>query len=164
MEIKIIRSPRRRRTVAARLINDCLVVRAPCGVSNARLDEIVARFKETFEKRKIRTELTGNQPLAEVAQRLNKEYFGGTLCINSIEYVTNQNAKYGCCDYRKGNIRISHKVGLMPSWVRDYVIIHEMAHLREPNHSRAFWNIVSRYKLFERARGFLIAQGFLSRE
>jgi hypothetical protein len=47
----------------------------------------------------------------------------------------------------------------MPEWVRKYVVIHEMAHLVEPNHSRAFWDIVSRYKLAERARGYLMAAG-----
>ena len=47
----------------------------------------------------------------------------------------------------------------MPEWVRRYVLIHEMAHLIEPNHSRAFWDIVSRYKLTERARGYLMAVG-----
>jgi predicted metal-dependent hydrolase len=47
----------------------------------------------------------------------------------------------------------------MPEWVRDYVIIHEVAHILEPNHSKAFWDIVYRYKLAERARGFLIAKG-----
>jgi hypothetical protein len=164
MEIKIIRSSRRRRTVAARLVDDCLLVRAPGNIPQERLDELVARFKDSFQRKKTKSELDRSQPLVEIAARLNKEYFGGKLFINSIEYVTNQNSKYGCCDYRKGNIRIAHTVGLMPSWVRDYVIMHEMAHLREPNHSQAFWDIVCRYKLSERARGFLIAQGFREHE
>ena len=77
----------------------------------------------------------------------------------SIEYVTTQNSRFACCNYRTAKIRISHKIGLMPKWVRKYVIMHELAHLIEPNHSRAFWDIVSRYRLTERARGYLMAVG-----
>lgn len=58
------------------------------------------------------------------------------------------------------SIRISHCLIQMPEWVRDYVILHEMAHLIEPNHSKSFWNIVSHYSLSERAKGYLIAKGF----
>jgi len=43
--------------------------------------------------------------------------------------------------------------------VRDYVIIHELAHLVRPDHSPAFWKLVQRYKLTERARGYLMALG-----
>lgn len=160
MEVKIIRSPKRRRTVSAKIINDCLVVSAPLGLCEENLTKIVSDFKLKFEKKKLKEELDRNQPLSEIAALLNKKYFNDRLKINSIEYVTDQNSKYGCCNYRQGQIRISHKVGLMPKWVRNYVLIHEMAHLIEPNHSKAFWSIVCRYKLTERARGFLYAVGF----
>jgi predicted metal-dependent hydrolase len=88
---------------------------------------------------------------------LNKEYFNNQLKIKSVEYTTNQNSRFGCCNYRTAKILISHKIGLMPKWVRKYVLIHEMAHLIQPNHSRAFWDIVYRYKLTERARGYIMA-------
>ncbi len=156
MEVKIIRSHRRRRTVSARLLEDTLIVSAPLMLSEPRLDKIILGFKEKFERKKIKEELDRKEALSEVAKRLNERYFSNKLKINSIEYVTDQNSKYGCCNFSSGHIRISHRIGLMPSWVRNYVIVHEMAHLIEPNHSRAFWGIVYRYELAERARGFLL--------
>ncbi len=43
----------------------------------------------------------------------------------------------------------------MPSWVVDYVLVHELAHLLVPGHSEEFWAWVDRYPKAERARGFL---------
>ena len=162
MEVKIIRSTRRHRTISARMLNDCLVVSAPQHVPQERIEAIVEGFKAKFQKRKLKEALDRKQPLCEIAAALNRKYFANALRINSVEYVIDQNSKYGCCNYTQRSIRISHKIGLMPTWVRDYVLIHEMAHLLEPNHSKAFWNIVSRYELAERARGYLLALGFLA--
>jgi predicted metal-dependent hydrolase len=133
-------------------------------LSQERLDKIVADFKVKFGKKKLKQELDRKQSLIDIARKLNEKYFENKLRVNSIEYVIDQNSKYGCCNFRAGRIRVSHKVGLMPEWVRDYVLVHEMAHLIEPNHSNAFWEIVSRYKLAERARGYLMAAGLESEE
>jgi predicted metal-dependent hydrolase len=159
MEVKIVRSRRRLRTVSARLVNNMLLVQAPATLAEERLEDIVNGFKTKFERKKIKEELDKSQDLKKIAAVLNKKYFGGRLKINSVEYVTVQDRKFGCCNYGTGNIRISHRIGLMPEWVRDYVLVHEMAHLIEPNHSKSFWDIVSNYGLAERAKGFLIASG-----
>ena len=159
MEVKIIRSRRRFRTISGRLVKDILVVRVPAAFSLERLEKIIAKFKLKFERKKLKEELDKKQDLARIAARINEQYFNNKLSVNSIEYVTDQNSKFGCCNHHTGNIRISHKVGLMPEWVRDYVVMHEMAHLIEPNHGKLFWDIVSRYKLAERARGYLMAAG-----
>jgi hypothetical protein len=94
------------------------------------------------------------------ARDLSDRYFGGELRPASVEVVTNQQTLYGSCSVQTGRIRLSHKLAGMPVWVRDYVLVHELAHLRVPRHNRRFWALVNRYELSERARGFLMGAGF----
>lgn len=159
--IEILRSKKRRRTISARLEKDILVVRAPKNIPESRLQRVVTELKEKIERKQLKEELNKHENLTQRAKEINQQYFENKLSINSITYVTNQNSKFGCCNYRSGSIRISHHISTMPQWVRDYVIIHELAHLAVPDHSKAFWDIVNRYKLAERARGYLIAVGAL---
>jgi hypothetical protein len=162
--VKILRSKKRRRSVSCRLVRDILVVRAPENMPEIRLQEVIAELKARIERRHLKEELNKNENLASRAEEFNKRYFENKLKVNSIEYVTGQKSRFGCCNFRTGSIRISHRISSMPQWVRDYVIIHEMAHLAVPDHSRAFWDIVNRYKLAERAKGYLIAAGTLGFE
>jgi len=164
MEIKIIRSRRRRRTVSARVEGEVMYVRAPMHISRDNLERIIENLKGRFERQKVKKRLTSKEDLEKIGQRLNKKYFGGRLKVQSLRYVTNQQQRFGSCNYQTGTIRLSHRLAEMPTWVRDYVIVHEMAHLLEPNHSKAFWEIVSRYKLAERARGYLLAKGMETEE
>ena len=164
MEVKIIRSLRRKRCVGARLVNNLLLINAPLTLSQERLDKIIEDFKSKFTRRMIKAELDKDKNLMDLASALNKQYFENKLKIKLLEYSTNQNSRFGCCNYRTAEIRISHKVGLMPKWVLRNVLLHEMAHLIQPNHGRAFWEIVGRYRLMERARGYLMAASIGMRE
>ena len=159
--IKILRSKKRRRTVSARIVKDILIVRAPQYLPESRLQKVITEFKARIERKQLKEELNKSENLVQRVKEFNLQYFENKLTVNSIEYVTDQNSKFGCCNYRTGCIRISHRISAMPQWVRNYVIIHELAHLVVPDHSKAFWEIVNRYKLAERARGYLIAAGGL---
>ena len=54
-----------------------------------------------------------------------------------------------------GTIRLSTRLQGMPSYVVDYVLLHELTHLLTPGHGPDFWEWLNRYDLTERARGFL---------
>jgi predicted metal-dependent hydrolase len=159
VEVKVVRSKRRKKTVEARLESGVLVVRAPAAISDAELNPIIDKLKARLEKKQQRRQFQGDTSLETRARELNRRYFDGKLTWASIRYVTNQNKRFGSCTPSQGTIRISHRIASAPTWVRDYVIVHELAHLVEPNHSRAFWNLVNRYPKTERARGYLIAVG-----
>ena len=135
-----------------------IYVYLPEGLSKEKEKRYVDELVEKVENRKRRQKLNDDGSLTRRAQELNEKYFDGKLEFR-IKYVTNQSSKSGSCTPATKTIRISDRVANMPPWVRDYVIIHELAHLVQPNHSREFWKLVNRYRYAERARGYLIAVG-----
>ena len=158
MEIKIIRSKKRKKTISAREVNGQFVVQAPANMSDTELQPIIENLKKRWQKRQAKSTLD-DKALQRRAQELNRQYFKGNLKWESIRWVTNQNSRFGSCTPGNGSIRLSHRLATMPAFVRDYVIIHELAHLVEANHGPKFWKLVNRYPKTERARGYLMAVG-----
>ena len=156
--VEVVRSARRRKTVSAELKNGVLVVRAPAQMDDAELAPIIEKLQARLEKRVQKAALS-DADLQARAQFLNRQYFNGRLHWQSIRFVTNQNKRFGSCTPSTGVIRLSHRLGTMPSWVLDYVIVHELAHLEQANHGPRFWRLVNNYPLTERARGYLMAVG-----
>ncbi len=159
--IRITRSPNRRKTISARLVDGGAVIEvlAPSNATDAELAPIIDRLKGRILRRQEKAETADDAALARRAAELNREYFEGKLRPAEVRYVTNQQRRYGSCTPATGVIRISHRIAAMPSWVRDYVLVHELAHLKEANHGPKFWKLVNRYPNTERARGYLIAVG-----
>jgi predicted metal-dependent hydrolase len=55
--------------------------------------------------------------------------------------IRNQRSRWGSCA-RNGNIALNFRLVQMPASVRDYVLLHELMHIRHQNHSRRFWRLV----------------------
>lgn len=158
-ETRVVRSSRRRKTVSARVEDGVLIVQVPARISEKEAQGWVERMKRRMAARLEREALNLHEDLQRRAMRLSQRYFGGGLRFESIEYVTNQRSKYGSCSPGSRRIRISHRLASMPSFVLEYIIVHELAHLLEPNHGERFWRLVRRYPFTERAIGFLMGAG-----
>ena len=156
--IEVRRSTRRKKTITAEIVGGALVVSVPERLSRAEEQEWVEKMAARMSERRKRDRLNAGGALERRAAELADLYVGGVR-PRDIEWVTNQRSRWGSCSPDDGSIRLSLALADHPPWVRDYVIVHELAHLVVPDHSDAFWDIVNRYPLTERARGFLIAKG-----
>ncbi len=154
-EVEVRRSKRRRRTVSAYREGDRIVVLIPAAMSKRDEAKWVADMVARLERKEQRTRPSDEQLLAR-AVILNDTYFGGLATPSSVRWVTNQQQRWGSCSPGDRSIRLSERLQGMPSWVVDYVLVHELAHLLEHGHDAKFWAWVDRYPRAERARGYLL--------
>jgi len=97
----------------------------------------------------------GDAELESRALQLAREYLDPGLRPVSVRWVSNQRGRWGSCTPSEGTIRLSSRLRAMPEWVIDYVLVHELVHLRVPGHGPDFWELVDRYPRAQRARGYL---------
>ena len=149
--VRIITSARRKKTVSARFVGDTIEIRMPEGLSKSEQQRHVRNLT-----RKLQAKRTAKRvDLVQRAKTLAKSY--DLPVPTSITWSSRQNSRWGSCTPATGAIRISHRMGEFPQWVIDYVIVHELAHLVEANHSPAFYALERRFPDCDKAEGFLLA-------
>jgi len=154
-DVEVRRSKRRRRTVSAYRDGDKVVVLIPASLSRAEERDWVATMVARLERSERRGK-PSDAELLERARALSDHYLGGIAVPESVRWVDNQLTRWGSCTPGDRTIRLSSRLQGMPSWVVDYVIVHELAHLFEPAHDESFWSWVDRYPQAERAKGYLL--------
>jgi len=153
VEVEVVRSPRRHRTVQARRVGDVLRVSIPATMTKAEEQRWVAEMVARVERRIQASRIDLGTRARELARRHRLPL------PSTIRWVDNQHCRWGSCTPAEGTVRISSRLTSVPPWVLDYVIVHELAHLVTPSHDRRFWSLVNRYPRAERARGYLMAMG-----
>jgi predicted metal-dependent hydrolase len=153
-QVEVRRSARRRRTVSAYRDGDRTVVLIPARMSRAEEREWVAVMLERLAKqdRKLRP---SDRDLLARATELSRAWLAGRAKPASVRWVGNQGSRWGSCTPVDRTIRLSSRLQGMPSWVVDYVLVHELAHLLVPGHGPDFWALVEAFPRTERARGYL---------
>jgi predicted metal-dependent hydrolase len=133
------------------------VVSAPPWMRQSRIEEFIlkksawvlqkiAYFKQFPQKIFIRNRARHFAEHKEKARALVEErlahfnrFYG--LAWRSVS-IRNQRTRWGSCS-RARSINFNYKLALLPPHLADYVIVHELCHLREPNHSQRFWTLVA---------------------
>jgi predicted metal-dependent hydrolase len=143
-EVEIRRSSRRRRTIRAYREGDKIIVLMPAHLSPEEEQTHVRSLVERLDRRERRVRPSDDELLVRAAE-LSARWLGGRATPSSVRWVTNQNSRWGSCSSNDASIRLSHRL----------VLLHELAHLLEPNHSRRFWALVDQYPHTVKAKGFL---------
>jgi predicted metal-dependent hydrolase len=152
---------RSRRAQNMRLVIYCdgsFVVTAPESLDFGRIEDFIFKKAEWVLKKLRITEKNGRSLVfARFSKReyekLKKKalYLAeNKVCefnkIYGFKYerisIRNQKSRWGSCS-KKGNLNYNYKITLMPEDLADYIIVHELCHLKEFNHSKNFWSLVA---------------------
>ena len=97
---------------------------------------------EAFKTRRKEYLLKKNEARAIIQARL--DFFNAFYGFNYRKIsIRNQRTCWGSCSQRN-NLSFNYRAAYLPEKLRDYVIVHELCHLSELNHSRQFWQLVAR--------------------
>lgn len=161
--VEIVRDGRLRTRIHWEWNGDHVRVRAPKRVPQRELDKHVAQILKEVKLKRAKVRARADADLETMARKINRKYYDGKISWHSIRWVSNMKKRLGSCTTAgptAGDIRISDRVKGWPAWVVEYIVAHELAHRRHPNHSKDFWALVNRYPKTERARGFIMGLAF----
>lgn len=146
----------RRKTLSISITNDLkLLVKAPLSMPEKEIDKFIRQknfwiykqMKRMEKEAENRTRYTPEQEreYREKARRVLTEKSDHYKKILGVDYkkirIGDQKTRWGSCS-SIGTISYNWRLILMPEEIQDYVVVHELCHLIEMNHSKAFWEKV----------------------
>ena len=154
MEYQWVRSNRKTTAIQINEKGD-IIVRSPYSVSRRKVEQMLREKQDWIEKHQkaikerenSRREMT-EQERWEGIERAKQilpariQYYAKIMGVTYGRItLREQKTRWGSCS-SKGNLNFNWKLALMPDEILDYVVVHELAHRMEMNHSDKFWKIV----------------------
>ena len=154
MEYRVVYSVRK--SISIGVDESGVFVRAPLNTDKERIEKLLVKYSAWIEKNlalmEKKRELHRERKPEEVAALKKEakvylaektEYYAN---IMGFKYgritITSAKKRFGSCS-SKGNICYSYRLMLYPEAAREYVVVHELAHLVEMNHSKKFYDVIA---------------------
>lgn len=156
MDYKLVKSKRKTLEIS---INDELevIVKAPDNMPQDKIEEFVVKNKKWIEKHiERKRESLGKRELSDIDETLTREnalqylaertkFFSDKMGLKPTGIkITSAKKRFGSCNYRN-SICYSWYLMLYPPEAIDYVVVHELAHIRYKNHGKEFYKLIEKY-------------------
>lgn len=162
VELEVVVRRRRVRNVNARLVDGTLAVSAPPGLSVEELTRAVEELGRRLLRRRRARQVNSEDDAAALARRVAAR-FPSRPVVREVRWVTTQRRRWGSYSAHTQTVRLNAALRLMPPWVIEAVVAHELAHTVHADHSPAFWALLrSVCPETDRARAFLAGAGWLA--
>jgi len=131
------------KNITGKIVHNNLIINLPkniktinTSINKIKISKLIGKLIASDQKTYIENKIS----------KINNRFFNEKINLITIK---NMRTRWGSCSSKK-NINLSTKLLLVPEYCLDYVIVHEIAHLKQPNHSKKFWiiveNIIPEYK------------------
>jgi len=155
-EVEIRASSRRKKTGTAHWSGSRIVVQIPARIRGKERSAFVEDLVERLLTQRPQN-AAGDASLEERARVLAELYNDGVV-PSSVRWVKNQQSRWASCSPASKEIRVSNRLRQCPEWVIDAVLVHELAHLQEADHSARFYEIAQRHP--RQAESALFLEGY----
>ncbi len=152
------RSDKAKRLRLAVYCDGSVVLTAPAWVKNRIIEKFISDKKKWVVNKVEYFKNIGSRPIrryprgdykkykeaARVLVRAKIEHFNQIFgyTYNRVS-IKNQKTRWGSCSVKK-NLNFNYKIVYLPEKEQDYLVVHELCHLKELNHSRRFWQLVEK--------------------
>lgn len=153
-EIRIVRNSRRKRSISAYREQGAIIIQIPAHIPKRDIPDLIPEMVQRVLTREAR-ERSSDSDLAERALELLAIYLPEFSEKPVSVTWRSMNERWGSCTTVDRTIRISDRLNGAPQYVVDYILVHELIHLRIPDHGRQFEDLLDRFGDSDRASAFL---------
>ncbi len=160
VEYELKQSPRARRFRLSMQLDGTLKVTVPLRLSLERIEPLIRAHTDWIlhHQKKMRAKIVQQLPAMDdlvsykrcrkAAAEFVTKYLATLVERETVPKhvvrIKNHRTRWGSCS-RQGTLNFNYRIVLLPSELAEYIIIHEVCHLYELNHSFRFWNQVARF-------------------